>query len=52
MIMEHPKQLKIRDILLLEEYGLEYKDYLFIKEDYESATFINKNTKEKITLRR
>lgn len=50
--MEKPKKLKIKDMLLLDEYNLKYTDYLFLKEDFESVTFLQKSTGKKVTLRR
>ena len=46
------KALRIRHIALLDDYKLNYNDYLFIKGDAESYTFLNKKSGKKICLRR
>lgn len=50
--MTDPKPLRMRHMVFLNENKLDYKDYLFIKADSESYTFINKKTGKKIYLRR
>lgn len=50
--MQEGKWLRIRHIVSLEENNLNINDYLFLKEDAESYTFINKRTGNKICLRR
>ena len=46
------KTLKIRHMVILDDYNLPYENYLFVKKDFESYTFINKKTGKKINLRR
>lgn len=46
------KDLKIRHIVLLDDYGYDYKDFLFIKKDAESYTFHHIPTGKEVTLRR
>ena len=46
------KALRIRHMVILDDYNLPYEDYLFVKKEAESYTFINKKTGKKICLRR
>ena len=46
------KALRIRHIAILDDYNLPYEDYLFVKKDADSYTFINKKTGKIISLRR
>ena len=46
------KELKIRHVVFLEEYGLNFKDFLFIKEDAESYTFYYVPESKIVILRR
>lgn len=46
------KRLSIRHIVILQEYGYEIKDFLFIAEDPESYTFYSKSKGKVVTLRR
>ena len=50
--MTKPKPLRMRHMVFLNENKLDYKDYLFIKADSESYTFLNKKTGKEICLRR
>ena len=46
------KELRIRHIVFMEEYGLNFKEFLFIKEDAESYTFYHVPKSKKVILRR
>ena len=46
------KDLRIRHIVLLEEYELDFNEYKFIKEDAESYTFHYIATGKEVVLRR
>ena len=46
------KDLKIRRIVLLDDYGYDYKVFLFLKKDAESYTFYHVPTAKEVTLRR
>ena len=46
------KELRLRHMVFLEEYGLNFKEFLFIKEDTESYTFYHVPKSKKVILRR
>ena len=46
------KDLKIRHIALLDDYGYDHREFLFIKEDAESYTFYHVPKDKEIVLRR
>lgn len=46
------KDLKIRHIVLLDDYGYDYQEFLFVKKDVESYTFHHIPTGKEVTLRR
>lgn len=46
------KDLKIRHIVLLNDYGYDYQEFLFVKKDAESYTFYHVPTNKEVTLRR
>ena len=46
------KALRIRHIVFLDKAGLDYNNYLFLKKDSESYTFLEKKTGKEICLRR
>ena len=45
------RELNVKQKEILKYYGLDHRNFLFISKDYESMTFIERNTKNKITLR-
>ena len=49
---EKLKDLKIRHIVLLNDYGYYYQEFLFVKKDAESYTFHHIPTGKEVTLRR
>lgn len=46
------RDLKIRHIAFLDDYGYDYKEFLFVKKDAESYTFYHIPTAKEVTLRR
>lgn len=48
--MSKLKNLRIRDILLLDKNNLDFINYLYKEEKRKTVTYVNKNTGEEITL--
>lgn len=46
------KPLRLRHIIFLHENKMNPDRYLFVKEDFESYTFQEKDTKKLVTIRR
>lgn len=45
------RELNVKQKEILKYYGLDHRKFLFISKDYESMTFIERNTKNKVALR-
>ena len=45
------RELNVKQKEILKYYGLDHRNFLFISKDYEGITFIERNTKNKVTLR-
>ena len=45
------RELNVKQKEILKYYGLDHRNFLIISKDYESMTFIERKTKNKITLR-
>ena len=45
------RELNVKQKEILKYYGLDHRNFLIISKDYESMTFIERNTKNKVTLR-
>ena len=45
------RELNVKQKEILKYYGLDHRSFLMIAKDYESMTVIERNTKNKITLR-
>ncbi|MDP4146084.1 MAG: hypothetical protein Q8936_16610 [Bacillota bacterium] len=45
------KKLRMKHMLLLEKYGYDIFDFIYVKHDSESYTFQQKSTGKEITLR-
>lgn len=53
MNVNPPNNLKMNQIMILEENGIDkFKDFSYLRKDFESMTFLHLPTRKKVILRR